>query len=476
MKQFILTALALSVSIATYSQKTDPSAAIDQYVKEVIKINQIPGLAVGVIKDNQIVFQRYYGTETLENDKKVDSNSMFRIYSTSKLMTNVGVFQLIEKGQLSLEDKISQYLDNLPKEWQDIKVKNLITHSSGLPNLIVFNDILPGDSNSKVIERLSREKMDFKTGNEYRYNQTNYFLLTLIIEKITGKPFESFILNNQFSDSKNQVVFSSNALEKIPHRVIKYNYNPEKKQYEKSTDIGGTRAHSANGIAITLPAFLKWSIHLSENDLLDQKTKEMMWQPFDFGNKKDVFAYGWDINKVNNIKSYSFSGGNVSAYRIYPQNNMAIIMMSNGYNQFPIYYRMVNHIAAMIDKNLTDTYSLAEETIISEFSKKNNPDAEKIYYSIKAKNPKWNFENTMNDTGYILLRNSRVDEAIKVFVLNVKENPQSANAFDSLGEGYFSAKNYVLALDNYKKSLALNPENTNAAKMIQKIEDLTKKK
>ncbi|WP_250255545.1 serine hydrolase [Chryseobacterium sp. Marseille-Q3244] len=476
MKQFILATFALSISVTAYSQKAVSSALIDQYVKEVIKTNQIPGLAIGIIKDDKIIFQQYYGTETLENNKKVDSNSMFRIYSTSKLMSNIGIFQLIEKGQLSLEDNLSKYLENLPKEWQDVKVKNLLTHSSGIPNLIAFNDISADDSNAKVFERLTKEKMDFKTGNQFRYNQTNYLLLTMIIEKITGQSFENFILNNQFSDSKNEVVFSSNAIEKIPKRVVKYNYNPEKKQYEKSTDISGTRAHSANGIAITLPAFLKWSIHLSKNDLLNQKTKEMMWQPFDFGNKKDVFAYGWDINKVNNITSYAFSGGNVSAYKIYPENNMAIIMMSNGYNLFPIQHRIINHIASMIDKNLTDDYSLADETIISEFSKKNNPDAEKIYYSIKVKNPKWNFENTLNDIGYILLRNSRIDEAVKVFALNAKENPQSANAFDSLGEGYFSAKNYVLALENYKKSLAINPENTNAVNMIRKIEDVMKKK
>ncbi|AZB11167.1 serine hydrolase [Chryseobacterium sp. G0162] len=476
MKQFILATFALSISVTAYSQKAVSSALIDQYVKEVIKTNQIPGLAIGIIKDDKIIFQQYYGTETLENNKKVDSNSMFRIYSTSKLISNVGIFQLIEKGQLSLEDNLSKYLENLPKEWQDVKVKNLLTHSSGIPNLIAFNDISADDSSAKVFERLTKEKMDFKTGNQFRYNQTNYLLLTMIIEKITGQSFENFILNNQFSDSKNQVIFSSNALEKIPNRVVKYNYNPGKKQYEKSTDISGTRAHSANGIAITLPAFLKWSIHLSKNDLLNQKTKEMMWQPFDFGNKKDVFAYGWDINKVNNITSYAFSGGNVSAYKIYPENNMAIIMMSNGYNLFPIQHRIINHIASMIDKNLTDDYSLADETIISEFSKKNNPDAEKIYYSIKVKNPKWNFENTLNDIGYILLRNSRIDEAVKVFALNAKENPQSANAFDSLGEGYFSAKNYVLALENYKKSLAINPENTNAVNMIRKIEDVMKKK
>jgi hypothetical protein len=66
-------------------------------------------------------------------------------------------------------------------------------------------------------------------------------LLSMIIEKITGQSFEDFILNNQFSDSKNQVVYSSNALEKIPNRIIKYNYNSETKKYVKSTDVEGKK-------------------------------------------------------------------------------------------------------------------------------------------------------------------------------------------------------------------------------------------
>ncbi len=301
-------------------------------------------------------------------------------------------------------------------------------------------------------------------------------LLAMIIEKITGQYFENFILKNQFPDVKNQVVFSSNALEKIPNRIIKYNYNSETKEYQKSTDIEGKKAYPGNGLAITLPAFLKWSSHLIKNDFLNQKTKDIMWQSFDYGNKKDFFGYGWEISKANNIPSYGFSGGNVSAYRIFPQNNMAIVLMSNGYNFFPAQYQIVNHIAAIIDRNLTDAYSLAEESVIFEFSKKDNPNAEKNYYNIKEKNPKWNFEDTLNNTGYILLRNSRINEALKVFVLNAKENPQSANAFDSLGEGYLSIKNYPLAIESYKKSLELNPENTNASNMINKIQDLMKKK
>jgi len=475
MKPIFLTALALNISTVAFSQQNNQYKLIDNYLREAIKANQIPGLAVGIIKDGKIIFEQYYGTENLEDLKKVSPTSMFRVYSTSKLVTNVGIFQLIEQGKLSLEDNISKYVENLPKDWQNVKVKNLLTHSSGIPNFIAFSDILPEYSSSKTIERLSKEKMDFTTGNEYRYNQTNYMLLSMIIEKITGQSFENFILNSEFYDAKNQVVFSSNALEKIPNRIIKYNYNSETKEYEKSTDIEGKKAYPGNGLAITLPAFLKWSSHLSKNDFLNQKTKDMMWQPFEYGNKKDIFAYGWEISKANNIPSYGFSGGNVSAYRIFPQNNMAIIMMSNGYNFFPAQYQIVNHIAAIIDKNLTDDYSLAEESIILEFSKKDNPTAEKNYYTIKAKNPKWNFEDTLNNTGYILLRNSRINEAVKVFALNAKENPQSANAFDSLGEGYFSIKNYPLALENYKKSLELNPENTNASNMISKIQNLMKK-
>ncbi|MDQ0064550.1 serine hydrolase [Chryseobacterium lathyri] len=470
-----MTALVLSISTAVFSQQTDQSKVIDSYVKEVMKSNEIPGLALGVIKDDKIIFQEYYGMDNLEDPKKVDASSMFRIYSTSKLITNIAVFQLIEKGKLSLEDKISKYVEDLPKKWQDVKVKNLLTHSSGIPNVIAFNDISADTSNAQAIQRLEKEKMDFTTGNEYRYNQTNYMLLTMIIEKITRQSFEDFILKNQFYDSKDSFIFSSNSIEKIPNRIVKYNYNPATKQYEQSTAVDGVRAHSANGLALTLPAFLKWSSHLSKNDFLNPATKEMMWKSFDFGNKKDVFAHGWEINKTNNIQSYGFSGGNVSAYRIFPHNNMAIVIMSNGYNFFPAQYQMVNHIASIIDKNLTDAYSLVEESIIAEFSKRDNPNSEKNYYSIKAKNPTWDFETTLNEIGYILMRNSRTDEAIKVFDLNVKEHPQSSNAFDSLGEGYFSAKNYTLALKNYKKSLELNPQNTNALNMISKIENLIKK-
>ena len=330
MKQAFLILFFLNLSFLGFCQKTEQTKSIDNYLQEVMKTYEIPGLAVGVVKNDKIIFQKYYGRESLEADKKVDSNSLFRVYSTTKLITNVAVFQLIEKGQLSLEDKISKYFDNLPKEWQDVKIKNLLSHSSGIPDF-ERNNLPTNLSNADVFERLSKEKMEFETGNQYSYNQTNYLLLAMTIEKITGQKFEDHVLKNQFSDAKNKIIFNSDSFEEIPNRIQFYRYNDSLKQYKKSTHVGGLRAHPANGLAISLPDFLQWSIHLDKNQFLKDETKKLMWKPFDYTNKQNVFAHGWEITKTGSVTSYGFSGGNVSAYSIFPENDLSIIFMSNGY-------------------------------------------------------------------------------------------------------------------------------------------------
>ncbi|MPT30162.1 MAG: class A beta-lactamase-related serine hydrolase [Chryseobacterium sp.] len=344
MKQTLLILLFLNISFLGFCQKTQQTKAIDNYLTKVMKTYEIPGLAVGVVKNDKIIFQKYYGRENLESDKKVDSHSLFRVYSTTKLITNVAVFQLIEKGQLSLEDKISKYVDNLPKQWQDVKIKNLLSHSSGIPDFARYEDIPDDASNAQVFERLSKEKMEFETGNQFSYNQTNYMLLAMIIEKITRQKFEDYVQKNQFSDANNKVIFSSNSIEEVPNRIQLYRYNDSLKQYKKSTHVGGLRSHPGNGLAISLPDFLQWSIDFNKNKFLTDNTKKIMWRPFDYTNKQDVFAHGWEITKTGNIMSYGFSGGNVSAYSIFPENDLSIIFMSNGYkyNAFPPLYFIAN--------------------------------------------------------------------------------------------------------------------------------------
>ncbi|MEA5259510.1 serine hydrolase domain-containing protein [Arcicella aquatica] len=172
MKKYYLLFVISTISLLGYGQ--EKIKIIDSYIKEIIKINKIPGLALGIVKNDKIVYEKYYGLENLEDNKKVDKNSKFRVYSTTKLISNVSVFQLIEKGKLSLEDNVSKYLENLPLEWQNVKIENLLSHSSGIPDFVRYEDVSGNIKNEQMINRLSKEKMEFETGNEFRYNQTNY--------------------------------------------------------------------------------------------------------------------------------------------------------------------------------------------------------------------------------------------------------------------------------------------------------------
>ena len=144
--------------------------------------------------------------------------------------------------------------------------------------------------------------MEFKTGNQFGYNQTNYVLLSKIIEKITGLTFEKYVLKNQFSKTKQGVVFSANSSELLKNRVVKHNYNFTNNKYERFDAEHGKIHNAGSGLNISLKEFINWNERLDKNQLLNSKTKNAMWQLFDFDNKQGKFLHGWGIFENNKIK------------------------------------------------------------------------------------------------------------------------------------------------------------------------------
>ncbi len=441
---------------------------IDDYLKTVMHQHEIPGLALAVIKDGKILYESYNGIASIEQDYPVDENSIFRIYSATKLISSVAIFQLIEQGKLSLEDEISKFIDGLPKIWQKVRVENLLTHSSGLPDIIYQDGSL---EDKELMEVLFKEEMEFETGNHFKYNQTNYWLLSQIIEKIEGSTFDEFVMSNQFSKDNKNVFFNSNSLKEIPNRICKYNYNPEEHAYEKTTYDDGVRAHSGNGLNITLKEFIAWNARLDQNKLLKEETKEKMWTEFNFSNGQDHFLYGWGLYPRANSTSIGFTGGQVAAFRKFTKNDLTIIYLSNGFKNISMHNYVVDHVAGLVDKSLADKSKIAEEGILTNFINKKYSIGERIFYAAKANNPEFNLEGLINGIGYLHLGNNDIKEAIQLFELNAKEYPKSSNVFDSLAEGYANNKQFELAIKNYKKSLELDPGNENAKMMIEQIQD-----
>ncbi|MGO1585838.1 serine hydrolase domain-containing protein [Mesonia sp.] len=325
---------------------------INEYL--TTEVNNTLGLAVAVLKDGNLVYENYLGMENL-NEKPVTKETIFPLYSLSKLITSTAVFQLIEENKIHLDDKISLYINNLPKEWQDIEIENLLTHSSGLPDY----DIMSGEvSDSITMKNLIQNKLRFKKGERWEYNQTNFWFLTKIIEHVTKMSFEQFVIESQFSNEA--ILYSSNFIKPIPNRSFKYSFNESAQQWEKIDFDFGKRTNSAGGLNLTLNQFVEWSKKFDANEFIQPSTKKKMWTPFEykeafyFENENDKFLYGWQQYSSNHEISYGFTGGMVTGYRKFIHQNMSIIILTNGMKNSPIRNKIITKIAGIVDENLTE--------------------------------------------------------------------------------------------------------------------------
>ncbi|EZH73829.1 hypothetical protein ATO12_18020 [Aquimarina atlantica] len=478
-RTIIFTGLLLTVLFTfSCSKKRNPeketsnyNKKIDDYITHLIQADEIPGMAIAVIQNGQIIHKKNYGFANLAHKVPVTDSTLFRVYSTSKLITSVAIFQLIESGKLSLDDDINNFIDNLPDTWNEIKIKHLLSHSSGLPEYKdIENQVQLSDD--QVLEIVTKKSIQFEKGSKYSYNQTNFWFLKLVVEKVTGKEFEKFVKENQFNSEDNKVVYASNSLLVIPNRVPKYQFNKKHNAYEISSFEAGERSLAGNGLNTNLESLINWNKKLDDNTLITSETKAQMITPFNFQNSDDLFGYSWGIFGPENKKYYGFPGGGVSAFMKFVDHDLTIIILSNGFKSRPVISNVITYVSGLVDSSLIRKERMLNEDIRLEFILNNYDDALKKYNQIKADNKEINFERALNTVGYHYLLDNKIDKALSIFKFYTKEYPNSANAFDSLGEAYFMNKQYKLAQQSYEESLRLNPDNKNALKMLDKIEKL----
>lgn len=452
------------------NQESNQYQEIRDYVNHIIKRHQIPGVALAIVKNDSIILQENFGKANLEHNVAIKDSSIFRVYSLTKLPVAIAVFQLIEQQKLTLNDEISNYVDGLPESWQTIKIQHLITHSSGLPAMRSFPN-LEKLTEEEVKNLVFKKKIQFKKGGRYDYNQTNFWLLQQIIEKVSDESFSDFILKNQFENEQQDVFFSSNSKEIVQNRVTAYfPFRTGTIEIDHPTLVGNYM-FAANGLNITLNEFIKWDKRLKSNQLLKLETRKQMWETFNYSNSDKVFTNGWDKRVIKGHNSYGFSGSLVTAYRIFPKEDFSIIFLGNGLGNYFNIENIINHIASLVDADIVDRNNQVFEKLIQPIVDADIHQFRKEYALIKDAElyKTINFEQMINDVGYQLINQRRMEKAIEVFTFNTEENSDSANAFDSLGEAYYRNYNDSLAIKNYQKAVDLGGTNGNAKRMLAEI-------
>ncbi len=286
--------------------------------------------SVLISQKGEIILQKGYGSENIAAHLLNDSNTVFQIGSMTKQFTAAVILKLQEEGKLSVQDKLSKYLPDY-HYGNKISLEDLLTHTSGIYNYT--NDIDAEDSaivcnpiNKKVIlDAFYNKSLDFKPGSKFSYDNSDYYLLGLIIEKITSEPYEQVVREIIFEPAK------------MTHSGFNFrNINDSSKAigYEKISDTpiiaqrwDSTVTYAAGGIYSTTGDLYRWAKAIRNKQILSESSWKQMFIPH-LAN----YGYGWWINNYYDKKYFMHSGvlpGFTSYFIYYPDEDVNVIILQN---------------------------------------------------------------------------------------------------------------------------------------------------
>lgn len=478
----IIILLLIQASSAQIRDNKQIVAKADEYLKTSVKLDQFIG-SVLVAKNGVPIFSRGYGMANIELNVPNTPNTVFKIASLTKQFTAMAIMQLQERGKLKISDPICKYLDDCPSAWQPIIIRQLLTHTSGIPNfssLPDWDEKLSIQSYKKFeLVKIFRDlPLQFAPGENYRYSNSAYYLLGLIIEKASGKSYQEFLRANIFAPLGMKSTQLDNPYRLTPNLANGYYWYLN--SFVKAPYHNPSSSYSGGGLVSTVGDLLLWDQSLYTEKLVSRKSLDEIFTPF-----KRNYGFGWIVEKKFNRNSIGHSGSfnGFSTYiQRFPDEKVTVIILSNSDEASAT--KIANSLSAIV---LGENYKLPlpkiSDVLGAKIAEKDIESALQIYKELKKTHAdKYDFRENLldelgwdlvelNEMGWDLLKSNGVKDAIEIFKLNLENFPSSPNAYDSLGEAYFLNKEYSLALVNFKRFLELDPQNEHAKEMVKKLEE-----
>lgn len=473
------TLLVITLMSASIAVAQDTARKIDELLKAYYDYGQFNG-SILVAEKGKIVYAKGFGMANMEWAIPNQPDTKFRIGSVTKQFTAALVLQLVEAGKIKLDGKLTDYLPDYRKDTGGkITVHQLLNHTSGIPSYTGRPDFFASDSRDPYnvavfVKKFASGDLEFEPGTKFSYNNSGYFLLGAIIEKVTGKTYETVLKERIFEPLGMKNTGYDNHASVLPKRASGYEKTPE--GYINAAYLDMSLPYAAGSIYSTVEDLYKWDQALYENKILSAESKTKMFTP-----GLSNYGYGFGIadrpigNTEQKTKVIQHSGGingfNSLLTRLVDKQQTIILLDNVGLGRYQ--GNITNSIISILNGQPFDLpkKSLAE-TLYKIVREKNAAAAVAEYRKLKTENATmYDFsENELNTLGYQLLGMKRAPDAIEIFKLNVEMFPKSANPYDSLGEAYLADNQKELALANYRKAVELDPENANAVQIVNRLE------
>ncbi len=470
-----LMVVALLVGITATGSAQKGLEGMDALLAKYNKARVFNGTVL-VARGDEVLYRGAVGKAVMEWDLANTPDTRFRIGSVTKQFTAALILQLVEDGKIELDAPLSRYLPDYPKAQADrVTIHHLLTHTSGIPS---YTDLPDFGTNSmrrhadpdSLLTVFSSLPLEFEPGTRWRYNNSGYFILGIVIAHVTGKPYDVALrerildplgLENTGYDHNESV---------IPRMADGYQRIPG--GYQRAPFLDSNQPYAAGMLYSNTADLMKWTRALHAGQVFrNAETLRRMITPF-----MDNYGYGLQIMNlpagVDSVRVIRHSGGIngfTSQLWYLPDSEYTIVTLDNTTANSGVVADAAFRLLHGLD--VPEPRMPIADEMASLIERDGINAAVEHYHELKTKQPDaYDFsEQQLNELGYVYLNRGEIDIAKQLLALNIEMYPDAFNTWDSMGEAHMQAGEKDKAIAYYRKALELNPGSTNSKQMLAKL-------
>lgn len=338
---------AIHCSMLTAFARAD---ALDTDVRAAMHKWHVPGLSLAIVRDGKVIRLGSYGYANLELGVPVTPDTVFSLHSVSKQFCATGIVLLVRDGKVRVDDPVTKYFPETAPAWDEITVKMLLNHTSGIPDYLNDSmklDIPDNAPDSAIPGAVSKLPLKFKPGTKFAYCNTGFLMLAQIIHQITGKPDPVFLANRIFKPLGMTSSRTSSADDIIPNRSQRYDWKDG--HFINGRSPSTVDEIGDGGMLSTVRDLARWDAGLYTEKVLTNTEKHLMWTPGPYDDEEKAhYGLGFFLDSFKGHRRVWHYGAGFSGQRSviarYVDDKLTVIMLVNGGE--PILSKFVNQVAA----------------------------------------------------------------------------------------------------------------------------------
>jgi CubicO group peptidase (beta-lactamase class C family) len=348
LKRSLRITLALLVMSAPCAAQQALASSVDRYVASEMRRQKIPGISLCISRHGRAIIRKSYGFANLEHQVPVKAETVFQSGSIGKQFAAAAVMILARDGKLSLDDKLTKFFPDAPATWEQITLRHLLTHTSGMGDYPPEIDLRRDYTEAQLLEYFKKAPLAFAPGTSWDYSNAGYVTLGLLIRKVSGQFYGDFLQERIFRPLGMTTARVISEADLVPNRAAGYRLvGGELKNQEWVSPSTNTTADGS--LYFSILDLAKWDAALYHDKPLEQASLAEAWTPVRLSDgRRKAYGFGWHTEVVGK-RRVIFHGGAWQGFKSFilrfPDDQLTIMFLANSWDMRE--FRFARGLAAM---------------------------------------------------------------------------------------------------------------------------------